>query len=139
MTEVSTNRYYCPAWCEGHDEDSMELTETEQRAVHCSGVGGDYLLKLTNAHSGRLLRDERMSYEVSCNMTELANGTRLGDFVHLDVTDLGDTDHVGITMRLTPAEARTLAAILIAGADRLDVVRPTARDEFHRFGSRAEQ
>lgn len=132
MNAVSTNsRYHCPDWCEGHDLDSIEQTESTQSVVHCSGVGGGATDRLHNMMSGRILRDEQMTWDVVCYMTEEESGVRLGEFVHLDTTNL--RDHTKQTTPLTSGEARSVAAALVAAADRLDVTYPRNQGEFHRY------
>lgn len=132
VNAVSTNRRYrCPDWCEGHDLDSVETSDTTHEVVHCSGVGGGSTDRLLNMMSGQLYRDEQMTWDVACYLTEDSDGVRQGEFVHLDLSDL--RDHTKQELRLTSGEARIVAAALIAAAERIDIVSPHKSEAFHRY------
>jgi len=108
----------CPAWCNtNHDDEDTRDTERVMGGVrqHFRAIGGFYLNEQRNGSTKRVLRPASGSFEVS-----LTEDQRLSDGMTDDAVVALMYDH-RVMVPLTSGEARRLAAMLLAGADRLDL------------------
>lgn len=113
----------CPPWCCGHNDDPGEFAR-EGQVRHFNSVGGVAgLWKLANPVSGEVRRDEIALWDVHISEIEQVDGHRLGDFVLLDLTapHTYSGERTPVELRLTPGEARSMAAVLSRAADLLEL------------------
>jgi hypothetical protein len=114
-------RLQCPDWCSGHDIDELSLVKTEGRVVHSATVGGDVLDELRNPFSGVVHRADWASYDVTISTQQDADETyNHPEFIGLQVGRWrAEHERAEVELRLTSGEARSMAAVLVAAADRL--------------------
>lgn len=110
----------CPSWCTtDHDNPDQACWEADLGArEHSTGVSGFWLHEIRGGGERPVvLRPRGTSVEVFLEQCEPFDGSGAGSAQQVAVRTLEE----GLVLSLTPQEARSLAAILTAGADGLEL------------------
>lgn len=110
----------CPQWCDKqHAEALAEGNGWERSQVHHAAAGGNCLSALR--YADRHIRDWGGGWDLTIQRHPLGpdGGFRGPALIELDAHE---PNHTGVALYITSGEARTLAAQLIAAADRVDLL-----------------
>jgi hypothetical protein len=114
---------HCPSWCttDHDDPDQLENELCEGRHEHLAGVGGFWLHEIrTGGEDPQVFRPSGPLVEVALRQHEpVADGLPGRSLPHVQLSSLFD----GWELALTSSECRSLAAMLVHGADRLEHLR----------------
>lgn len=114
---------HCPSWCIGDHERAIEEgCDVKSAAGHLSADVGHYLPDLRNAIANRLDRPGNAGWR----LVLVAGWPGPSDMPLVEVelhewTDIERREVTSRSMFLSSGEARTLAAQLVAMADKLDL------------------